>query len=211
MTQLKPPRIATWLLNRLVSGHRRESLLGDLVEHYQHGRTSAWFWRQALTAISVGAVADIHEHRLLSLRGVISGFVVLYLGGFIATRSSFHAGQWVWNWTVDHDQDTLRVLWFTFGLHLHVMTCLACAASGWTVARFHHRSTVVAYLACVLLLNPVAFYLMSPQLWRFIWLSASLRFSYGILLFVAMPVSILLGGLWGARPDGHPPPEIPIR
>ena len=50
-----PPRIAAWLLSRIVPGSRREELLGDLEELFmaQHGRRGAakarlWYWRQAI-------------------------------------------------------------------------------------------------------------------------------------------------------------------
>jgi len=49
-----PPRVATWLAQRLVSGPKRESLLGDLIEQYRQGRSGIWYWRQVLAAILVG-------------------------------------------------------------------------------------------------------------------------------------------------------------
>ena len=47
-----PPELATWLMTKLVPGHKRESLIGDLVEQHQRGRPSAWYWRQAISAIA---------------------------------------------------------------------------------------------------------------------------------------------------------------
>jgi preprotein translocase subunit SecY len=49
MRSTQPPRLATWLLTRV--GRKNEALVGDLVEEYQRGRSAAWYWRQALTAI----------------------------------------------------------------------------------------------------------------------------------------------------------------
>jgi hypothetical protein len=46
MRSQQPPRVATWLAQRLVSGPRRESLLGDLIEQYRQGRSRSWYWRQ---------------------------------------------------------------------------------------------------------------------------------------------------------------------
>jgi len=63
MTNATPPQIATWLLERLGPDYRNESLVGDLFEEYQQGRTRAWYWRQASVAICIG--------RALSLRGLL--------------------------------------------------------------------------------------------------------------------------------------------
>jgi hypothetical protein len=46
----QPPRLATWLVQRLASGRLCDALLGDLFEEYQRGRSPGWYWRQ------VGAV-----------------------------------------------------------------------------------------------------------------------------------------------------------
>ena len=45
MKASEPPRVATWLLERLAPRLKRESLLGDLIERYHHGRSAAWYWR----------------------------------------------------------------------------------------------------------------------------------------------------------------------
>lgn len=75
----KPPPLALWILSRLLRGARRDALIGDLCEEYQHGRTRLWYWRQALCAVA----ADVREHpprrtgldalRLLLIASVIAG------------------------------------------------------------------------------------------------------------------------------------------
>jgi uncharacterized protein involved in exopolysaccharide biosynthesis len=49
-----PPRLADWLLQRLATGRRQQSILGDLHEQYRRGRSVAWYWRQTITTILVG-------------------------------------------------------------------------------------------------------------------------------------------------------------
>ena len=46
-----PPAFATWLISQLVSGAKTESLIGDLVEQHRRGRSSTWFWWQAISVI----------------------------------------------------------------------------------------------------------------------------------------------------------------
>jgi hypothetical protein len=46
-----PPRVATWLLQRLAAGWHSESLEGDLIEQYAQGRSRLWYWRQVAMAI----------------------------------------------------------------------------------------------------------------------------------------------------------------
>ena len=58
-----PPALATWLLTKLASGDKRESMIGDLIEQHQRGRSSAWYWRQA-----IGVIATTHCRRELLKR-----------------------------------------------------------------------------------------------------------------------------------------------
>jgi hypothetical protein len=60
MTLRVPPRTATWLLKRLGTPYRNESLAGDLFEEYQQHRTPAWYWRQTAAAIFLGRIRRIH-------------------------------------------------------------------------------------------------------------------------------------------------------
>lgn len=45
--------LATWMLDHLTLGSRNESLSGDLLEELHSGRSTAWYWRQTLSAIAV--------------------------------------------------------------------------------------------------------------------------------------------------------------
>lgn len=67
MTIRKVPALPTWLLNRFVSGNRREALLGDLFEEYQAGRTAGWYWWETLVALFFSIRR--HARGLFSCRG----------------------------------------------------------------------------------------------------------------------------------------------
>ena len=61
MIKRAPPRIATWLLERLGPAYRNESLVGDLFEEYQQDRTHAWYWRQVIVAILIGQASSLRR------------------------------------------------------------------------------------------------------------------------------------------------------
>ncbi len=45
--------LATWMLDHLTLGARNESLSGDLLEELHSGRSTAWYWRQTISAIAI--------------------------------------------------------------------------------------------------------------------------------------------------------------
>jgi hypothetical protein len=66
MTPSRPPRLADWLLFRLTSGRRKQSIIGDLHEQYGRGRSFGWYWRQTITTILLDGLMT---RRLLWLLG----------------------------------------------------------------------------------------------------------------------------------------------
>ena len=52
----RPPRLADWLLHRLTSSRRQQSIIGDMHEQYQRGRSLGWYWRQTLVTILLDGV-----------------------------------------------------------------------------------------------------------------------------------------------------------
>lgn len=49
MTKRHPPRVALWLLNRILPAG--DPLTGDLVEEFGRRRSRLWFWRQTAGAV----------------------------------------------------------------------------------------------------------------------------------------------------------------
>ena len=62
MKQTEPPAIATWMLEHLSPEDGNEALAGDLLEEFQIGRTSRWYWRQVLAAIVIGFFRELRNH-----------------------------------------------------------------------------------------------------------------------------------------------------
>jgi hypothetical protein len=74
MTRGPPPRVATWLLQRLAAGWHSESLEGDLIEQYAQGRSRLWYWRQVAMAI---VLARSHAFRARTWFAAIRVFLHL--------------------------------------------------------------------------------------------------------------------------------------
>jgi len=93
-----PPKLAAWLLRCSGIAAQNSPLAGDLIEEFQHGRSSAWFWRQTLKAIAIGAVQDC---RTLGSYGVaiftgwaIQASIVLALWTFHEPRKLSDSMSW---------------------------------------------------------------------------------------------------------------------
>jgi hypothetical protein len=67
----KPPKLATWLLERLTSGYHNDPLAGDLIEEYGRGRSRDWYWRQVLIAILVSTKRTVAPRILYATRRVV--------------------------------------------------------------------------------------------------------------------------------------------
>jgi len=90
---VKPPALATWLLNRLTSGEKSASLVGDVIEEYQRRRSTAWYWRQVIAAIAGGFGVQVRRHTLLALTVVAVNLLLPY--------AYMRA---LWHWVVVVDQ-----------------------------------------------------------------------------------------------------------
>ena len=148
MTQ--PPRLATWLLKRMLSSPTRESLIGDLVERHRGGRSSLWYWRQALLAIVIDSFREVRDHKLLVIRATSVGIAVVWLLG--RTFPTPWLGQTVWNWTVENNLDTVRMVLFreSWLIITVVIPTFFWTVGGWVVARTHRprgMAMVFAFLA----------------------------------------------------------------
>ncbi len=71
----QPPILATRLLKWLAPGPHGDALAGDLMEQYREGRSTAWYWRQAL----LGIVVCLAKDRTLGGLAVFGSLLVLLL------------------------------------------------------------------------------------------------------------------------------------
>jgi hypothetical protein len=77
MSRDQPPRVATWLLRNFGCSSQTESVIGDLVEQYQRGRSRIWYWRQVGIALVVGAQTKVLRKDRVLMRQVLTWTLVL--------------------------------------------------------------------------------------------------------------------------------------
>jgi hypothetical protein len=215
MKTSEPPRLSTWLLVRLAPRHRRESLVGDLREQLQQGRSVWWYWRQVLGTILVGLATDVAAHKLLALRALVLGWsamliVYLLIGPLIQeTRMTIFRR---WGSALWGDSEILRQLWVYYSLPFQLVFCLLLMAIGWMVAATHRRRVpgIVLVFSATLLI-PATFQaleirrLLGTELWPG-WGWGSFRWALlyqATFALIVYPVCILIGGLSTARSDGE--------
>ena len=204
MSGSQPPRLASWLLHHFASSPRPESLAGDLIERYRQGHSAMWYWRQVLAAILAGLIRDIRDHRLLAIRAVAIGWLLAVLFSFPVNWMSNASRAWLIEWLVDTRRYSFWWVFWSGQLPYALLACVACAISGWIIARLHqgHAVAMVSVFAAVVavadygqaswMLSRPAFPPM-PQLAVILWL----------LLLIGPPISIGIGGLWARRTAGN--------
>jgi hypothetical protein len=97
MNSSHPPRVAHWLLERWASGAQRESLIGDMLEQHQRGRSSTWYWRQTVSVIAASFAAEIWQHKSLAVS-------VALLSAYLDNIYTFSR---LWEWVARLDR-----LWY---------------------------------------------------------------------------------------------------
>ncbi len=209
----QPPRLSTFLLGRLAPRHRRESVVGDLLEHLHRGRSVWWYRRQVLGIVLAGLAADLTAHKLLAVRALAIGWSAMYLlyqfaGPLIQQMRMTLFGRWgsaLWG-----ESEVLRQLWVYYGLPFVLVTCLIFMAIGWMVAGLHRRhlpGIVIVFSATLLIPATLQALwirrMLETELWPG-WGWGSFRWALlfqALLSFVAYPLCALIGGVWSLRTD----------
>jgi hypothetical protein len=119
--------------------------MGDLVEQYQQGQTSSWYWNQTFIAIVRGMFSEIARHRWLTIRAIALGWVLLVVLDF-ARRVPFRVDPFV----ISSHPVLQLIIPFLIGAWI--------AASGWVVARFsgaHHSAAVLFFAGSFMLYRSI--------------------------------------------------------
>jgi hypothetical protein len=191
-----PPRFAQWLLQRFGVS---DSVVGDLVERYQRRPSTRWYWRQTIMTIAATVAHVISTHKILATRAVVIGcasqWLLLSLLRTPVRNLSGMTGRVMWNWTIEHGFDRLRELWFGglggVGGPVFLTVLLVFGTTGWIVGRLHRTQHAAL----------VTLYASFTPLFGAIWLHRESSVAHPTLgfLFIAIPLSALLGGLGRSR------------
>jgi hypothetical protein len=174
---MNPPRIPAWLLRRFVSN---DALIGDFTEEFRRGRSGWWYWRQALGSVLLGAYQDVCLHKLMTLRAIVVGWGVLTVPWSIGRTFFF------------------RLPPGLFEVSYVLFMSIVASASGWVVRRWHRPGMVLAYALFVLVFGLgwlVVLAVEQPHIYD----TYPFYFPAWAVVQVLYFLSIIFGGLWGAR------------
>jgi hypothetical protein len=144
MRDRRPPLMATWLLAKCGTS---PSLIGDLEEQFQRGRSKAWYWRQALRASAARTYHNIRDHKLLAVQAILIACTFWGLYDTFVEEMARRFG--LLNW---------MPVTFTLGAQVQLVVLLYMPAlgMGWIVGRLYrgaHQAAMVLVVATYVLLT----------------------------------------------------------
>ncbi len=150
MSQRLPPRLATRLLQGLGSGYAAEALIGDLEEQFAAGRSTVWYWREAVGALGVDLLQILRTHALSFTAAVLAGCALTSLWllanslAFQSVYDSLDTSRHLWNWDTFLRFMGLRAAQAS----ITVLVFVSC----WIVTRIHraHQRAVLLVFTIVL-------------------------------------------------------------
>jgi peptidoglycan/LPS O-acetylase OafA/YrhL len=186
----RPPRLATWLLDRAVPDPDREVLIGDLVEEHalcaaaDPGAAGRWYWNQVLRTLTSLLWASARRgHWLKTLGAVLVAYLVVTL--------IVMAGDLAMSRLPTTNVQVYSVLSLAVGFPAMIL-------GGYLAARMRRRAAgKLAVLAAVLGVVSLAATGDQAPIW------------YQLLLIVVGPVGALLGGRLRKRKTIPPSPTLP--
>jgi hypothetical protein len=96
------PPIATWFLNQFGAVPENESAIGDLIEQYQRGKGSIWYWRQVLVIVFVGLYRNIRQEQRKFLAALVRTWCVWGGLQFMAAFLEMMRYRSLHPWGTDH-------------------------------------------------------------------------------------------------------------
>jgi hypothetical protein len=206
MNASSPPRLAQWLLERCVSGPRRESLIGDMVEQYRRGRSAAWFWRQTIRIVG----ANLFPAVSIVALGLYLPRIYMFLHvRWIARLDSLWYPRLIdsrWSW--------MAINPWAYRLQLYALTsriawCVLIAAVAWATTRWRprQRRLIMTLLPVTLVGQNLPYLWISLMYWlrepgNPIWFFGFFWFAFSTL--VLLPASLLLAARGASAARGEP-------
>jgi hypothetical protein len=202
----QPPALAIVLLNRL--GPREQSLVGDVFEEYDAGRSKAWFWRQVIAAVACAAVVDVRCAPRRTAIAIMTGWLVaaavFLLGDRIA--DGLAGFFWQWNRQAAYADD----VWWPFYVGALLVTYGGFGLSAVVVARVnrHRPAMLLAYVASTLTMLAVAGLVLEILIARYVAIPLPHPLFYAVFTtlpflwhsgILLVPLTMLLSGTIAAR------------
>ena len=136
MTSLQSSVVGTWLLDRFCGD---PAVAGDLLEEYGAGKSTFWYWKEVIAAISVYSASTIWEHKWLTLRAIATGWLFSMVVIRAGMRDIVHP--W-WDGVAPPALYPLIAYvpwmfngWFVGRLHRPYSTAMVSAYAVWLVVR----------------------------------------------------------------------------
>jgi hypothetical protein len=196
MSSGRPPRIATWLLDRCCAD---EALAGDLVEEFGNRQSVAWYWKQALVAVAVYSTNDILTHKWLAIRAIVTGWAFWFILVNVFIKHSLQP--WMDQLTVDNSAVAGMAVDYGRLMVLAVMYAI-WVANGWVIGRLHRpyqSSMVLAYVFFALAASAPVVYGLARDI--FDNPNAASALGYEVVTRTLTIVSLLGGGLLSTLGD----------
>jgi hypothetical protein len=156
MKHIRPPSLATWMLEHLTPADRDEALAGDLLEDFRCGRSKTWYWQQTLTACTVGWLRHLSERRMLVVFAALwSMLAPAWLALELRFLNGSHASAGTWRMDAQFSGIGSIGLWLLLNLGFLWAGMLLYFLSHANIAKSFSRQTIVRALA---LAAPVFFF-----------------------------------------------------
>ena len=205
MSPRRPPRLATSLLCRLT--RPTETVLGDLLEQFEGGKSRLWYWSQVIGLIAQTAVGEIQQSRALVVRVMASGLILTMItSSTITAIISFDRWLFVrgFGWFYRNGYGLPR----SMASHPWWIATALYVLFGWCVGRFAQRRQ-----AAVVLLFAISIFISDSALLSYHLASHSVDFANGynltqmvVFTVVILPLAALFGGvsarIWGSNQSG---------
>jgi hypothetical protein len=148
MNQRQPPRLATWLLGRLLAGNIADALIGDLHERYAAGASRRWFWGQTCIAIMESARKGLWDLARALGASLVTAWALLIVCQFSLPpigAQVMRALQWLGPIRYGEEPALAKVLWW---LHWVGLIFIIHFAAGWIAIRLSrgYRRTLIAMM-----------------------------------------------------------------
>src|SRR5215468_6079864 len=166
MRSTHPPALASWFLRHFGCSPNNQSVIGDLNERYGQGRSRLWYWKEVNHAIVASFLNEISSHKLLSIRALLTGWIVkvIWLSAYSYEFRKPGAGI-----------PATRL--FSNGIapssFVILIGIFAIISSGWIIAqthRPHYRAMVLLYITVELVGSLLSFITRSAVFGLYYWM-----------------------------------------